>query len=54
MAIITDSAIRKVVPPKSGARTIDCAMTFYSMIFILFYNDRFTSNWIIALTWLNI
>ena len=41
-------AIRKVVPQKSGARTIDCAMNYCVIVllimFILFYNDRFTSH----------
>ena len=41
-------AIRKVVPQKSGARTIDCAMNYCviirSIIFISFCNDRFTSH----------
>ena len=47
----TDSviiAIHQIVPQKPGARTIDCAMNWcvivWSMIFILFYNDRFTSH----------
>ena len=39
-------AIRKAVPQKSGARTIDCAMDYcvivLSIILKLFYNDRFT------------
>ena len=41
-------AIRKVVPQKSGARTIDCAMNYCvivrSIIFISFCNGRFTSH----------
>ena len=46
--------IRKFVPQKFGARTIDCAMIYcvivWSMIFILFYNDWFTFHWNNALT----
>ena len=42
-------AIRKGVPQKYGARTIDCKMDKYvivwSIILILFYIDRFTSHW---------
>ena len=41
-------AIRKVVPQKSGARPIDCAMDYCvivsSIICILFYNDKSTSH----------
>ena len=37
------TAIRKIVPQKSNARTIDCAMDYcvivWSIIFILFYKD---------------
>ena len=41
-------AIRKVVPQKSGARTIDCAMNYcvivLSIMLVLFYNVRCTSH----------
>ena len=46
-------AVRKVVPQKSGAPTIDCAMNS-SVMFdqrLLFYIDRFESGSNNALTW---
>ena len=41
-------AIRNAVPQKAGARTMNCAMNYCvivcSIMFISFYNDRFTSH----------